>query len=171
MANRVKLLPTIGAEIPHLDFTFMIGDTPENSAQLRDVDAGKAVKFATGLPDSRVVFCEDGDEINGQLQTVEPTQTSAGFRIGTVRVVSSPMFTAINRGDETLAIGDQVVAAAQAAYGEANNPAPYHVVMAVKKAPAPQEGDAPASNRLRVVAMQQGTGAEGSIVTLSRIMH
>lgn len=170
MANRVKLQPTIGAEIPNLDFTFMIGDTPENSNKLRDTDAGKAVKFATGLPDSRVVFCEDGDEINGQLQTVEPTQTSAGYRLGTVRMISSPMFSAINRGTEALAVGDQIVAAAQGDYGVPNNPAPYHVLMAVKKAAAPAEGDA-VVNRLRVVAIQQGTGATGSIVTLSRVMH
>lgn len=171
MANRVKLVPTIGAEIPHLDFTFMIGDTSENSAKLRSEDAGKAVKFASGLPDSRVVFCEDGDEINGQLITVEASQTSAGFRVGTVRVISSPMFDAVNSGDDNLAVGDSVVAAAQAAYGQPNATPPYHVVMRVKKAPTPGPDEVEPAGRLRVVAIQSGSGATGSIVTLSRIMH
>lgn len=176
MANYIKLLPTIGAEIPHLDFTVMLGDTPENSAKLRHTDAGKAMKFATGLPDSRMVPCEDGDEISGQLITVEPNQTSAGFKFGTVRMINSPMFDAINSGDDALAVGDAVVAADQAAYGESNYTAPYNVRMRVKKAPAavvPAEGDPmPAAvQRLRVVSIQEGTGATGSVVTLSRIMH
>lgn len=171
MANRVKLVPTIGAEIPHLDFTFMVGATPEQAALLRTEDAGKAVKFASDLPDSRVVFCEDGDEINGQLITIEASQTSAGFKVGTVRVINSPMFNAVNAGDEALAVGDAVVAAAQAAPGQPNAAPPYHVVMRVKKAPAPGAGEAAPAGRLRVVAIQSGSGATGSTVTLSRIMH
>lgn len=168
MANRIKLLPNIGANIAHLDFTVMLGDTAANSDKMRPEDCGKAMKFATGLPDSRMVPCADGDEINGQLQTVEATQTSAGFRVGTVRFINSPMFDAINKGTADLAIGDEVVAAAQADYGVANFTPPYHVRMLVKKAPAAALGD---PQRLKVVAIQSGTGATDSVVTLSRVMH
>ena len=172
MANRIKLLPNIGANMAHYDFSVMLGDTTENSDKLRPSDAGKAMKFATGLPDSRMVPCADGDEISGQLITVEASQTSAGFRVGTVRFIDSPMFDAINSGAEQLVIGDEVVAAAQAAYGEPNAPEPYHVRMRVKKAPAwDRETDPIPPQRLKVVAFQSGTGTTGSVLSLSRIMH
>lgn len=166
MANRIKLQPTISAEIPNHDFSCMIGTDATESAKLTEKDAGKAVKFATGLPDSRVVFCADGDEIGGQLITVEASQTSAGFKVGTVRFPSSPMFTGINKGAGALAIGDEVVAAAQAAAGEPNNAPPYHEMLAVKKAGSALNN----GTRLRVVAIQKGTGATNSIVTLSRVL-
>ena len=166
MANRIKLQPTIGAEVPNQDYSVMIGTDATESAKFTDSDIGKAVKMATGAPDSRVVLCADGDEIHAQLQTVEASQTSAGFRVGTARFVGSPMFTAINKGAGALAVGDEVVAAAQAAIGTPNNTPPYHVVMAVKKA-GTAKGD---GTRLKVVAIQSGTGATDSIVTLSRIL-
>lgn len=166
MANRIKLQPTIGAEVGYHDYSVMLGDTNENSAKLLETDAGKAMKFATGAPDSRMVPCADGDEICGQLWTVEASQTSAGFKVGTVRFASSPMLEGINKGAAALALGDEVVAAAQAAYGTPNNTPPYHVLMAVKKADTPKED----GTRLRVIAIQSGNGATGSVVTLSRVL-
>lgn len=166
MANRIKLQPTIGAEVPNHDYSMMIGPDAATSATISDSDVGKAVKMATGAPDSRVVFCADGDEILGQLQTVEASATSGGFRVGTVRFASSPMFDAINKGAGALAVGDEVVAAAQGAIGTPNNTPPYHVVLAVKKATTPLNN----GTRLKVVAIQSGSGATGSIVTLSRIL-
>lgn len=166
MANRIKLQPTIGAEIPNHDFSAMLGTDATESAKLKEEDCGKAMKLASGAPDSRFVFCADGDEIQAQLITVEASQTSAGFKVGTVRFVSSPMFTAINKGAGALAVGDEVVAAAQAAAGEPNNPAPYHEMMAVKKAGAALNN----GTRLKVLAIQSGTGATNSIVTLSKMI-
>lgn len=162
MPNYVKLQPTIGGEIPHLDFTFRLGGTSANSLLMSEKDAGKAVKI---IGDSQVDLCADGDEIHGQIQTVEPHQTAGGFRWGTVRAVSSPLLTGQVAAGATLAIGDEVVAAAQKPYGVVNNKQPYHERMLVKKA-ATANG-----LRLKVVAIVSGTGAEGSQVTLSKIFQ
>ena len=159
MANRVKLVPTIGAEIPNHDFTLLLGPDSATSLLYTDKDAGKAIKL---VADSRAQICADGDEIGGQLITVEAQQTSGGFRIGTCRSATSPLFDAKVVG-ATLVIGDEVVAAAQAAPGVPNDTPPYHVRMRVKKA-ATANGQ-----RLKVVAIQSGTGAAGSVVTLSKM--
>lgn len=164
MANRVKLVPTIGAEIPNHDFTVMVGATPAQSAQITDSDNGKACKMASGAPDSRVVFCADGDEIHGQLVSVEGLMTSAGYKVGTMRFASSPLFDAqVAAGAAPLAVGDEVVAADQAAPGVPNNPAPYHVRMLVRKA------DTPNGRRLKVAAIQSGNGGPGSVLTLTKM--
>lgn len=159
MANRVKLVPTIGAEIPNHDFTLLLGPDSATSLLYTDKDAGKAM---TLVADSRMAIAEDGDEIHAQLITVEAQQTSGGFRIGTCRFVSSPLLEGKVVGD-TLVIGDEVVAAPQAAEGVPNDAPPYHVRMLVKKA-ATANG-----MRLKVVAIQSGTGAAGSVVTLSKM--
>lgn len=159
MANRVKLVPTIGAEIPNHDFTLLLGPNAATSLTYTDKDVGKAMKF---VADSRMQICDDGDEIHAQLQTVEGQQTSGGFRVGTCRFVSSPLFDAKVVGT-TLAIGDEVVAAAQAAPGTPNDTPPYHARMLVKKATTAN------GLRLKVVAFQSGTGAAGSVVTLSKM--
>lgn len=166
MANRIKLVPSIGAEIPNHDFSVLIGADTTQSALLTELDVGKAIKLATSAPDSRVVFCADGDEIGGQLKSVEASQTSGGYKVGTARSASSPMFDAINAGAAALVIGDEVVAAAQQAAGVPNNTPPFHDVMAVKKA-ASALGN---GTRLKVIAIQKGSGAQGSIVTLSKVL-
>ena len=162
MAQRVKLVPTIGAEIPNLDFTFMLGNNTAESATITDKDIGKAVKI---VGDSRVAFCADGDEIAGQLISVEPNQTSGGYKVGTVRAVNSPLFDATLANATALAIGDELVAAAQAAIGTPNGTPPYHVRMLVKKATTALGG----GQRLKVVAFQSGAGANGSTLTASKI--
>lgn len=162
MAQRVKLVPTIGAEIPNLDFTFLLGNNTAESATITDKDIGKAVKI---VGDSRVAFCADGDEIHGQLISVEPNQTSGGYKVGTVRAINSPLFDATQGNATALAVGDEVVAAAQAAIGTTNGTAPYHVRMLVKKAGAALGG----GQRLKVVAIQSGSGAQGTQVTVSKI--
>ena len=43
MAQRVKLVPTIGAEIPNLDYTLLLGSNTTESATITDKDIGKAV--------------------------------------------------------------------------------------------------------------------------------
>lgn len=170
MANRVKLVPTIGAEIPNHDFTVMVGSSPAVSAQITDSDNGKACKMATGTPDSRVVFCEDGDEIQGQLVSVEPLMTSAGYKVGTMRFSTSPMFDAqVAAGAAAVAIGDEVVAAAQAAPGVPNNPAPHHVRMLVRKISG-TDTEVANGRRLRVLAIQSGNGGPGSVITLSKMI-
>ena len=160
MAQRVKLVPTIGAEIPNLDFTLLLGSTAVESATITDKDIGKAVKI---VGDSRVAFCAEDDAIHGQLISVEPNQTSGGYKVGTVRAVNSPLFDAVLTGATTVVIGDEVVADDQAAIGTPNGTPPYHVRMNVKKAGAAN------GQRLKVVAFQSGTGATGSVLTLSKI--
>ena len=162
MADRVKLSPTIGAEIPYYDYTAKIGDSTVNSALLRDSDIGKALKL---LADSRFGFCADGDEIEAQLRSVEPQATSGGYRIGTVRMVSVGMLQGINTTATALAVGDEVVAGAQAAYGVAQAAKPYHDVMGVKKATTAN------GMRLKVVAIQSGNGGLGTVVTLSKMLN
>ena len=142
----------------------MVGEDSATSKTYTDKDAGKAVKLATGLPDSRVVFCADGDEIAGQLRTIEPEQTSAGFKLGTVRFASSPMLTG-KVASGTIALLDEVVAAAQNGAGVPNDTPPYHDVMLVKKAGTAN------GLRLKVVAFQSGSGAVGSVVTLSKMAN
>ena len=161
MAQRVKLVPTIGAEIPNLDFTALLGTDTTQSVTFTDKDIGKAVKL---LGDSRFGLCADGDEIAGQLQTVEPNQTSGGYKVGTIRAVNSPLFDAAVVG-ATVAVGDEVVAAPQAAIGTPNGTPPYHVRMLVKKAGTALGG----GQRLKVVAIQSGAGAAGSVITVSKI--
>lgn len=161
MAQRVKLVPTIGAEIPNLDFTALLGTDAAQSVTFTDKDIGKALKL---IGDSRFGICADGDEIAAKLISVEPGQTSGGFKIGTVRAVNSPLFDGVIVG-ATVAIGDEVVAAPQAAIGTPNGTPPYHVRMLVKKAAAALAG----GQRLKVVAFQSGVGAAGSVVTLSKI--
>lgn len=162
MAQRVKLLPTIGAEIPYYDYTALIGNNTTNSLLLRGSDIGKALKLSA---DSRFEFCADGDEIVAQLRTVEPNQTSGGYRVGTVRSVAIGMLQGINDTSTALAVGDEVVASAQAAYGTPNATEPYNDVMRVKKAPDVT------GLRLRVVAIQSGNGGQGSVVTLSKLFN
>lgn len=169
MANRVKLVPTIGAEIPNHDFTVLVGADAAQSAVITDKDNGKACKMASGAPDSRVVFCEDGDEIHGQLQSVEPEMTSGGFKVGTMRFASSPLFDAqVATGSGAVAVGDEVVAAAQAAPGVPNNPVPYHVRMLVR-ALSGVDPEVANGRRLKVAAIQSGNGGPGSVVTLSKM--
>ena len=160
MAQRIKLVPTIGAEIPNLDFTFMLGNNAGESATITDKDIGKAVKI---VGDSRVAFCVADDEIHGQLISVEPNQTSGGYKVGTVRAVNSPLFDATLSHATSVALLDEVVADAQAAIGTPNGTPPYHMRMRVKKA------DTANGLRLKVVAFQSGAGATGSNLTVSKI--
>ena len=160
MAQRVKLVPTIGAEIPNLDYTLLLGNNTGESATITDKDIGKAVKI---VGDSRVAFCAEDDAIQGQLISVEPNQTSGGYKVGTVRAMTSPLFDAVLTGATSVAIGDEVVADDQAAIGTPNGTPPYHVRMRVKKAATPN------GLRLKVVAFQSGNGATGSVLTLSKV--
>lgn len=163
MAQRVKLVPTVGAEIPNHDFTVLLGPDAATSLTYTDKDAGKALKM---VGDSRMEICEEDDEIHAQLITVESGATSGGYRIGTARFKTSPLFDAkVAVGSTALAIGDEVVAADQAAIGTPNDTPPYHVRMLVKKAGTAN------GRRLKVVAIQSGTGAAGSVVTLSAMVN
>ena len=110
------------------------------------------------------------DEMRSSLLTtagisVEPNQTSGGYKVGTVRAVNSPLFDATLANVTALAIGDELVAAAQAAIGTPNGTPPYHVRMLVKKATTALGG----GQRLKVVAFQSGAGANGSTLTASKI--
>lgn len=107
--------------------------------------------------------CAADDAIQGQLISVEPNQTSGGYKVGTVRAVNSPLFDAVLTGATSVIIGDEVVADAQAAIGTPNGTPPYHVRMRVKKAASAN------GLRLKVVAFQSGNGATGSVLTLSKI--
>ena len=103
------------------------------------------------------------DAIQGQLISVEPNQTSGGYKVGTVRAITSPLFDAVLTGATSVAIGDEVVADDQAAIGTPNGTPPYHVRMRVKKAASAN------GLRLKVVAFQSGNGATGSVLTLSKV--
>lgn len=126
--------------------------------QLKDADVGKAVKL---VGRARYGVCADGDEIEGNIQSIE-NYTAETYTVGTVRTAGH--LEAILVG--TANIGDYVVAAAQAALGTANDSARFPR-MKVKAAASQLAADvALIKHKWRIV---DGALTNGSVVTLERV--
>lgn len=84
------------------------------AGKLTDKDLNKAVKLAGG---NNYVVCADGDEIEGIVTSIEPHTVNDGYGFGSVLLHGSGVRVEATVVGTTLAVGDLVVAAAQAAVG------------------------------------------------------
>ena len=121
-----------------------------------DADRGKPMKLSG---DSTYVFTADGDPIEAILVAIE-NYTADGVVVGTVRTggYKEAIVT-----DAVWAVGDYVVADAQAADGTANDSDGYHRPKVQVKADVSAD-----YFRWRIVSVVSGTGA-GAIVTIERV--
>lgn len=129
-----------------------------------DKDFGKPLKLAA---DSTYDVCADGDEIEEIFEALAGQQPTVndGFQIGTIRNDGTAL--AISVG--TIAIGNIVVAAAQAALGTLNNPAKPTTAYAKVKVAGDAAAQKAVTHKWRVVSIQSGGGADGSIVLIERV--
>lgn len=138
-----------------------------NKGTFTDADFGKPLKLAA---DSTYDVCADGNEIEEVFEALAAQQSTVngGYQIGTIRDNGTARAIV---GAGTVAIGNIVVASAQAALGTSNSPAgkPTTAFMKVKVA-----GDATAQAavkfRWRVVAIlvNVGGGGVGSEILIER---
>ena len=136
-----------------------------NKGTFTDKDFGKPLKL---VADSTYDVCADGQEIEEILTALASQQTTVngGYQIGTIRNNGDALAIV---GSGSVAIGDIVVAAAQAAIGTLNNPAkPTTAYLKVKVA-----GDATAQaavkHKWRVVSIHSGNGSANSVVLIERM--
>lgn len=133
-----------------------------------DKDIGKAVKLAAG---DTYVPCADDNEIEGVVIAIEPGTIDDGFSYGSVQRAGRVI--AMNKNAAALAVGDYVVAAAQAAIGTKNDtggnnfdPCPH-----VKKGTAGVIGTnfpSPAVYLWRVISLLGGNGANNTAVLIEK---
>lgn len=131
-------------------------------------DVGKAVKRAAN---NNFVLCTENDEIEGFVSSIEPYTVNDGFSFGSVQL-NRRMIVEVGANEAgTLAVGELVVADAQAALGTAANP------MVKKGVPAAQSGTTPFAYTERtpntflwqVIRIVTGTGVTGDTVLIERI--
>lgn len=124
---------------------------PDIATKYTDKDKKKAVKAQAG---GRYVFCADGDDLDGFIDSVEAA-TQDGFSFGGVARgnVGFRYEAQVAAGAANLVFGDLVVAGAQLPVGTKG-------LAQVKKG-------APAIHKYRVLRLT--TGAPGSIVLLEKV--
>lgn len=131
--------------------------------KLVQADVGKPVKLAGA---DNYVVCADGDEIEGFVSSVEPPTVNNGFSFG--GVTKRGRFKVKASG--ALAVGDLVVAGAQAALGTAGQ-------AVVKKGTDRVMSDGTAAgveqspniHIWRVISLLGGAGADGSEVLIEKV--
>lgn len=133
-----------------------------------DEDIGKAVKLGTA---NNYVLCGDNDEIEGFLVAIEPVTVNAGFSFGSVQR-NKRMEALLATGVTGAAVGDMVVAAAQAAIGTAS------IALVKPGVAASQSGTTPFAYTertpntflWRIIRLQDGgSGDAGETVLLERV--
>lgn len=127
-----------------------------------DKDKGKPLKLVS---DSTYDICADGDEIEEILVALAGQQPTVnnGYQIGTI--CDDGQFLGVV-GSATVAVGDYLVADAQAAIGQLTDPLkPTTALAKVKKAATPAD----LTFRWRVVSILSGNGAVGSVVLAERV--
>jgi hypothetical protein len=139
------------------------------STKLDDHDVGKPVKFGADT----FVLCSDGDYIDGFVNSVEPF-TVDGYSFGGV-CRAGRFYGIVDTGD-TLALGDIVVAGANAARGTANTSYPIVTKASSKVYDDAGEGakdvTLPSDNakyHWRVISVLGDTGGAGKTVLIERI--
>ncbi len=124
-------------------------------AKFSDNDLNKAVKLAAN---NNYVLVSAGDAIEGSTISMEPFTVNNGFSFGTIQTGGKMIVTIVAAGT-TVVVGDQVVAAAQAALGTAQD---YPIVRKIA-------AETPAI-RWRVVSLwKAGTGVAGTQVVIERL--
>jgi len=118
-----------------------------------DTEVGKCVKLGTA---NNYVLCADGNEIEGVCISMEPITVNSGFSFGTVQK-DRRMNAVLDTGETGVAVGDLVVAGAQAAVGTANSSG-YPVVAT----------GTPTTHKWRVIRLLTA-GEAGDIVVIERI--
>lgn len=134
-------------------FSAALGD---GVVKYTDADRGKPVKLpATNT--NAMINCVAGNEIEGFIETIEPFTVNQGFNFGTVRE-HGRVYAKIgaNQGATAAKVGDYVVADDQLAQGSGDNYARVKT-------------GTPTVYRWRIVSIESGSGAAGSIVLLKRI--
>lgn len=139
--------------------------------KLTDKDVNKCVKLAAN---NNYVLCADGDEIEGILMSVEPHTVNDGFGFGSVLLANEGVREEATVVGTTLAVGDFVVAAAQAAVGtEQTLGKPT-----VKKGTAASQGGgspftyverSPNTYIWRVISLLSGTGLATETVLIEKV--
>lgn len=115
-------------------------------------DVGKAMKMGAV---SNYVFCADGDELEGFLDSIDAA-TAGGFAFGGVAHPNSGFRVEVQVGGATaLVVGDLVVAGVQ-------------IVSGTKGLPVVKKGT-PVNFKYRVINLYTGAGAVGTTVLLEKI--
>lgn len=141
-------------------FTAMLGATTGAGA-FTDKDKHKAVKLGG---DSRYILCADGNDIEGQVISIEP-DTSDGYGKGTV--CNKDRIYAINAGAGAIAVGAFVVAAAQPAVGTELPRVSTGLETGVRAMPV--KAGAGVFFLWRVISLLNDTGAVGKLILIERV--
>lgn len=118
-------------------------------------DLGKAVKL--GSNGSAYELCTDGDEIEGFVDSMEVVTVNDGFPFGTVKRSHRQEVLV---GSGTVAVGDYVVSATQAAVGTEEN--------AKVKAKTLVATDLN-NHKWRCISIVTGSGAAGDTITIEKV--
>lgn len=146
-----------------------------NNLPLGQADIGKAVKL---VADSTYGLCEENDEIEGFIISIEPhtvTPAAGWGSCGFGTIQTGERFIAKNVSGSALAIGDYVVSGEQPARGTAITRVTSGSLngcypLPVNKAPAIDPEDTVVPNfRWRVISFLGSNGANNSHVLVERI--
>lgn len=132
------------------------------AGKLTDYDLGKAVKL---IADSTYGLCANGDDIEGQLVSVEPVTVNDGFGFGTIQVAER--LVAKNSGGAAIAVGAEVIAAAQPAVGTAITAVSSGTQTGIR--PMPVKSGTGAIFKWRVISLLGGAGAVGTPILIEKI--
>lgn len=141
-------------------FSAALGVNP--AGKLTDSDKGKCVKL---IADSTYGLVADGNDIEGILLSVEPNTVNNGYGFGTVQCKERVVAT--NGGAAPIAVGAEVVAAAQPAVGTAITPISSGTQTGVYAPPV--KAGTGTIFKWRVVSLLGGAGAVGTPILIERI--
>lgn len=141
--------------------------TSGNKGQFTDKDFGKPLKL---VADSTYDVCAAGDEIEEIFDALAAQQSTVnnGYQIGTIRD-DGQFLGIIDDVTEPVAVGKYVVSGAQAALGTRNSPAGKETTAYAKVRCVANADRAAMLNKWRIVSIQTGSGAVGTIVLVERV--
>lgn len=128
----------------------------DGSNPLANNDLGKAVKMGTA---QNFLVCSGGDDIEGIVDSISAETVNSGYGFGGVQRKGRMIgYVGANQGGTAMAVGDLVVADAQAAVGTANT----------YQGPAVKTGS-PTLFNWRCIRLIEGAGTAGKKVLLERV--
>lgn len=127
------------------------------SNKLNKNDIGKAVKLAAN---NNYVLVSNGDGLEAVVLTIEANTVNNGFSFGSVQKRFDHLEAEVV--GTTVAVGDRIVCAAQAALGTAHSTG----CPRVRVAASPADDTASANFPWRVKSLLSGNGSAGTIVLI-----
>ena len=126
------------------------------AAPLNKNDLGKFVKLAGS---ENYVLAAEGNDIEGQLATVEPDTVNDGWAFGAVQVRFKTLLVRHQAGESAIAVGATVVV---------GTPVAINTALGTAKYPAVKAG-AGVLFKWRVKSLMGGAGAAGTVLLIEPI--